>query len=261
MNIIAIGGGDKQPAINTAMEVAPGNNVLIIPTACSTEKAYNRKVSACVDFFSAMGLPNTVLHDFDEPPSKTKVEEEFGRAGLIYTIGGNMPALLNRAHSTTTIGRNLRNAVKRGVPHAGTSAGALYPFRQAHSCVSPRPAEEFWDYQYLRGLNFLNATATAHAEQYDPILAGQVTAHRTDSRMQHLINTGFPNTRIAFAIENNAALIVRDDETFALSAVAGATVHHLEWAGGVVLRTPLGDREPVSPELHDFLTRPLSPKQ
>jgi len=223
MHIVAIGGGDKEPAITSTLEYLPNPNVLIVPTACSTPNAFTKKVNACWNFFAGLGVPGVVLHDFGETPTKTEVDEMFGRAGLIYTIGGNSPHLLKTMpeHGSDVA---LVAAVKRGAVHAGVSAGALLPFKKLHSCVAKKPAEEVWDYEQLSGLGLLSAIATAHANQRDMTPDGQ----RFDSRLDHL-KANFPaDMPLGIGIENGAALIVRDEASHVLSATNTAKVHIIE---------------------------------
>ncbi len=230
MRIAAIG-GDKAPAIKTLSQSMDNANVLVIPSACSTPKSYDRKVAACVAFFESQNMQPTVLHALNETPSKTKIDHEIGSTGLIYTIGGNTPVMLqNMAEHGTDAA--IREAVLQGTPHAGVSAGALLPFRGMHSCIAKKPAEEDWEYTLFEGLDLLHATATAHADQHDPTPFGI----REDTRLEHL-SAHFPhNTDLGVGIDNGASLIIQDNESFVVSAVADARVHVL-----VPLMEGLGD--------------------
>ncbi|TAL14142.1 hypothetical protein EPN95_04010 [Patescibacteria group bacterium] len=208
MNIVAIGGGDRKPAIKKGLELAGDpSRVLIIPTAASTERSYTRKVSDTMKLFGELGINADLLHDFGEDPSTTRVQHELGRASLIFTIGGNTPYMIQKMteHGTNNL---LKKAIENGVVHVGSSAGALLPFSLAHSNVAARPAEVQWDYEYLApGVDAIYGVATAHADQHDPIPGGL----RPDSRLEALLNTFPEDINRGFAIDNNAAAIFGND--------------------------------------------------
>jgi peptidase E len=203
MNIIAIGGGDKKPAVQRGLDLSDGcSRVLIVPTAASTEGAFDRKVPAALEFFEELGAAPAILHRFEETPTKTQIEHEIGRAGLIYTIGGNTPNML-KTMSEHRSDHAIEQAIRAGKVHAGTSAGALLPFKILHSNVAKHPSKEEWDFAYLNGLGIIDAAATAHADQHDPTPYGL----RPDSRLEALMATFPESAQIGFGIENGAAAI------------------------------------------------------
>lgn len=222
MNIIAIGGGDKTPAIRHALDHLSVDKapVLLVPTACSTPASYERKIPAAKAFFEELGVEAQVLHEYGEKPSLTKVQHEIGNAGLIYTIGGNSPYMLEklREHGSDV---ELRSAIMNGKMHAGTSAGALLPFEQLHSNIAKKPTEEEWDFKILNGLGVIRAVATAHADQHDPTPRGV----REDSRLEHLTTHMPAGATLGFGIENGAALVIDDVEARVLRAKETANVH------------------------------------
>lgn len=208
MKIIAIGGGDKTPAITHALELTGEANphVLLIPSASSTSNAYNRKTNLLTDYFHELGAQTSLLHEYGEKPSEDRIAHEIGRSALIYTIGGNSPHMLKamRQHGTDVA---LSEAIRNGKIHAGTSAGALLPFELAHSNVSAQPSQEEWDFDYLPALGLIDAVATAHADKHDETPHGP----RPDSRYEALVRTFPQSVSQGYAIDNDAALVIRDD--------------------------------------------------
>lgn len=219
MHIVAIGGGDKTPIMRAVTDDLTHPDVLIVPTACSTEKSYERKVSAIQDFFDSFGMPYVVLHEFNEQPTQTKLDHEFGQAALAYVIGGNTPHLLetSRMHGTDIA---LRQHVSNGLTLAGTSAGALLPFALLHSNPAKKPAEEIWDYTFYEGLGIVPAAVAVHADQYDMTPQGL----RNESRLEHFA-AHLPQGTIGYAIENNAALEIRGDTHRVLRSEPNANVY------------------------------------
>ncbi|CAN5416377.1 hypothetical protein BH09PAT4_BH09PAT4_02250 [soil metagenome] len=203
MNILAIGGGDKTEAIRSTLNSLPdeGTRVLLIPSACSIRGAYDRKVSSLQKYFAEFGVATSVLHEFDEAPTKTRIEHELGRASMLYTIGGNAPHMMQTLESHGTDSA-IFNAIRGGKTHAGTSAGALLPFRLMHSNVSARPSKEEWDFQFLEGLGLLPGVLAVHANQHDNTPNGP----RPDSRLEHLV-ANFPlAAEFGLALDNGAAI-------------------------------------------------------
>lgn len=222
MNIIAIGGGDKSPAIRYALDnlSVDKTRALLVPSACSTSASYERKVPMAQSFFERLGVQTHILHGYSERPTLDKIQHEIGAAALIYTIGGNSLYMIDKLkeHGSDTV---LRSAILNGKMYTGTSAGALLPFEQLHSNIANKPAEEEWDFQILNGLGVIRAVATVHADQHDPTPNGL----RKDSRLEHL-STHMPSeATLGFGIDNGAALIIDDTEAHVLRSTKTANVH------------------------------------
>lgn len=225
MNIVAIGGGNKQPAIETALKASPTeqNLVTIVLTACSWSGSYNSKVPQVRQFFADFGLKTEILHEFGETPSKEKIADLLGRSSLIYTIGGNTPYML-RQFAVTGIGTALQNLLRtKPVIHAGVSAGALLPFELMHSNPSVHPSHENWDFTMLSGLGLVHGIATAHADSHDPTPYGALPYSRLDHLTSH-----FPGDHtLGLGIDNGAAVILGDTPSI-IRADPDAQVHLLE---------------------------------
>jgi peptidase E len=204
MNIVCIGGGDKNAAIDYSLDLSGMEHpqVLLIPTACSLQSSHDRKVGSLSKFFADKGLTTKILHEFGEKPGADRLAHSLGEASLIYTIGGNTPYMLNRMEASG-IDTALREAVMGGKVHVGTSAGALLPFARIHSNPSNNPGNEDWNFAYYDGLGILSGVATAHANVHDKTPIGQ----RTDSRLENLIATFPLQMPYGVAIDNGISLV------------------------------------------------------
>lgn len=227
MNIAAIGGGDKQPILHEITRNLATPNVLIVPSSCSTQKSYDRKIPACKNFFAELGLEPNVLHEFAETPSADKVAELVGSASLAYVVGGNMPYLL---HTTETHGTDRAISEKVAADDSfwlsGLSAGALWPFQLGQSCPVAAPATNEWEYAYVQGLDLIPATFGVHADKIDPHPTRQ-----NGSRLHHLVESPPQETLAAFAAENNAALVVSRQRAYVGRSLPGAKLHLVERIG------------------------------
>lgn len=226
MSIVAIGGGNREPAIRAALNQSSTehNQVLIIPTACSLPSSYSNKVSATTQFFAnTMGLPAHVLHEYGETPSVDHIEHELGKASLIYTIGGNTPYLFEKM-AQSGLDKALAATLRADTAiHAGVSAGALLPFELIHTNPSARPEKEIWDFAQLPGLGVLRGIAAAHADAHDKTPIGP----RADSRLDNLLAHFPADHALGLAIENGAGVII-GNEPRVVTATPGAHVHLIE---------------------------------
>ena len=198
MNACLIGGGLKEPLLQTAMESVDSPSALIIPSACSTRGAFDRKIVSVQAMFKELGVQSEILHEFDQAPTVTELDQKFGKHEVIYTIGGNTLNLMRllKEYGTDTY---LHNAAQTNALLAGTSAGALFPFLGMFVNPSTKPELGGWDYEIHKGLGFINAISTPHADA--------IEATQAESRYERLLKifntSGFD---FGFAIDNNAAL-------------------------------------------------------
>ena len=224
MNIIAIGGGQKENAISEALSVADNQNVLLIPSACSTETSYNKKVGLLIEFFERFGIPGVqILHGFKETPSRTQIEDMLNTSGLAYVIGGNTPHMLDtiKSHGSDT---EIAKATRNGMVLAGTSAGAILPFNKGQVNPATKPESQEWEFEYLEGLGLVDATVGVHANKKDLIIGGT----RKKSRGEYLEETVGAFSDRALAIDEGAAVSVTDSGLSVISSVPEARVRILQ---------------------------------
>lgn len=228
MRIAAIGGAPKDSILKSFVRDLDNPNALIIPSACSTESSYDKKVPVCIEMLSTLGLQATVLHDFEEIPTQTKIDHELGSASFAYVLGGNSPHMFKtlELHGTDTA---IRSAVIGGLSLAGTSAGAILPFRNAMSCPVGKPAEVEWDYAYLKGLGLIDACLTPHGDQVDPHLTEIDRGNRRDNMLRTL-----PMGMLGISIENGAALVIDNDRAYVGRARNDASLHIMQHKGDFV---------------------------
>lgn len=203
MNILSIGGGDRTKPVMQALETlpSPARDVLLIPSSCSTQGAYDRKVASAREFFHELGLGVRVLHAFNTAPTKTQLEHEIGCSAVLYGIGGNTPYMLDTMSKQQTDSM-VTQSIQNGALYMGTSAGAMLPFRTMHSNVSARPASEEWEYSFLTGLGIIPAVAAVHADKHDQTPGGL----RAESRLESLVSNFPANEKMGIAIGNDAAV-------------------------------------------------------
>ncbi|MGF7229496.1 MAG: Type 1 glutamine amidotransferase-like domain-containing protein [Candidatus Saccharibacteria bacterium] len=238
MRIAAIGGGDRRPVLEPIIAQLETPQAVIIPTACSTETSYNKKVPACAASLGELGLQTAVLHEYGEQPSADKIAELLGSASLAYVIGGNTPYLLKNL-ALQGSNQALIEFAERDGWLTGLSAGALLPFARGMSCPAAKPAETPWEYEYVHGLGVIPAAVTAHANQIDPHPSRQEQA----TRMDYFERTLPADTPIGFALENNAALVIDGSRAHVARALPEAALHVVRY--GETL-TDLRDDEQLS---------------
>ncbi len=239
MNIIAIGGGEKEKAISQALAAADNQNVLLIPSACSTETSYSKKVGLLVEYFHKFGIPGVqVLHGYDETPSRAQIEDMFGESGMAYVIGGNTPYMLDtiKNHGTDV---EIANATRNGMVLAGTSAGAILPFRHGQVNPATKPALQEWEFEYREGLGIVDATVGVHAGKKDAVIGG----FREKTRGEYLEETVGSISDTALAIDEGAAVSVTESGLSVITSSPDARVRILQKGKK---NTTLGDGDTFS---------------
>ena len=232
MQLVCIGGGDKTLAIKNGLERSNGSNVLLVPSACSTLASHNKKVGACLRFFEQFGIVASVLHGAGTAPSAEESAHKFGAASLVYTIGGNMPTLQRRIDEYDIRRHYLECAPSTVL--AGTSAGALLPFKLGQSCVAARPSEVEWEYEYCEGLGIVPAVAAVHANQIDPTPSGP----RNMDRFGYLINSFPAQFRHGIALDDDASVLIDEQTGVVIKSSANAQVRLLRSTNsGVVIES------------------------
>jgi peptidase E len=231
MHALLIGGGEKDTMLDSALNAVDSPSVLIIPSACSTERSYNTKVPNTIAMFARFQLAAKVLHGFGETPTATMIEEMFGDDNVFYTIGANLPRLLEnlRLHKTDQALKSAAQSDDKLL--AGTSSGALYVFNKMHSVPVPDHTVAGWDFKVLNGLDVVHAAAAVHANVQEP--TKDIT--RLEDFRRRFEDTGLT---YGFAIENNAALYITGDSASVLRSNPAAEVHLLHSSeDGIIAQT------------------------
>jgi len=224
MNIVSIGGGEKDKAMRHALSVANNQNVLLVPSACSTEASYNKKVGLLVAYFQRFSIPDVqILHGYNETPSHSQIEDLVHSSGLAYVIGGNTPYMLDtiKSHGSD---RQIAEATKNGMVLSGTSAGAILPFHHGQVNPAKHPEAEAWDFEYVDGLGLIDATIGVHADKKDAVING----HREKTRGEYLEESFAVIDDTAIAVDEGAAVSVTDTGLHVITAHPKAKVRILQ---------------------------------
>lgn len=237
MNVLSIGGGQKEPILREAIGDFDNPEVLIIPSSCSTETAYERKVGNCIKLFDRLGLPNVVLHGYAETPTETQIDQSFGRANVLYVIGGNAPYMMRTLAAQGT-DQTIKETVGNGALLSGTSAGALLPFKMGYSCPAVAPAKEEWEYAFIPGLDLLDAAVTTHADKRDPAPAGELPENRL-----RYFSADIPEGVLGIGLDNSAALYIRGGSGRILRSAPGAEVYVIDPAAENGTAAPIQDSD------------------
>lgn len=204
-SLCLIGGGEADPFLHTMLELQDQPNVLVVPSACTKQESYDRKVPPTLAMFEDKGVPTTVLHNFGKDPSTTQMEEKIGRANLIYTIGGYTPEL--RSFLTRTgFDAYLIQASEGGKTLCGKSAGALLAFEMGQS----DPTSTLYNnadpnsYAYIPMLGLIKSLGIVHADQ--------INKPRNVPRIDAAIDDDLAGEDTAIAMSNDAALITSNNQ-------------------------------------------------
>lgn len=227
-HVVAIGGGNKELALKTALDQtgAEKPRVLLIPTACSTPTSYDKKVPTVTAEFQQLGAHVMTLHPQGELPSQEQVEDAIGSSDALYTIGGNSPHMLREMHKPLderghTLAEQIGAAILRGKTHIGTSAGALLPFESflSNTRASGQTVPE--DFQILEGLPILRGVATAHGNKFDMRPHLPESPSRREVLQSYLASLRTPG----ISIDEGAAVIFGREQGVITSGASG--VHTL----------------------------------
>lgn len=208
------GGKKAKEHLPWAIEQLNDPNVLIIPTASSTPRSYDRKVGGYVDFFRGKGLNTDVLHALGERPTKTEIQHKLGKASMIYVPGGHTPTLLAEWDKIDIHDSLVSFTKEPGRIYAGASAGAIAVFSYGLVCPAKNTATEAWDFQIDEGSGLVRAYATVHADS--------VEATKNKRRVDYFTDYGDHILDIlpGVSIDNQASLLI-DDGRIKANYIAG----------------------------------------
>lgn len=180
--------------------------VLTIGTAEPSLEWYNEFVELTQEKFGKLGATVVNLHEFGQAPSEQEAIDKISRANTIWVAGGDTLHMIDfwKEHD---IDQLLRNAAESGTVMSGGSAGMLSWMSQGHSdSLSYRVAEgEDWDYIFVPGLGYIDATACPH---FDSVRSSNSEPRKLDFIRKYMAkaNNALPKTAIGF--DNMAALVI-----------------------------------------------------
>ena len=222
--IVAIGGGSigrKGPATTTPIDQAvidltgkKNPRALFLPTAQRDPEDY---IQAFVTQYQKLGCQTDTLYLYDKMPSRSQIDNFLEEADLIYVGGGNALRMLNRWRQLG-IDHLLCQAHARGTVLAGISAGAICWFTAGLTdCwhLDHNPATAL----VAKGLNLIPGLCNPHyhTETWRPDRVKQVLQKRP---------------MISLGIDDNAALVVEDQEFSILTTQSEAWAYRTFWRQG-----------------------------
>lgn len=227
-HIISIGGGSiraarKRPpqttAIDEAIVRATGKRrprALFIPTASRDDEDYR---DAFVEQYGKrLGCRVEQLLLECDRPSRKLLRERILNADLIYVGGGNTLRMMKLWRQLGVV-RYLNQARKSGCVQAGLSAGAICWFRYGNSDSRSYSNPDDATLIRVSGLDYVNATCCPH---YD-------AEKNREPDLRHMM-TRTPG--VAVALDNCAAIEIKDDQYRILTSKRGAHAYRVYWSAG-----------------------------
>lgn len=236
--IVAIGGGEigrpGYPVDTTeidrhiiALSEKKKPRVLFLPTASGDSPGYYESFRK--HYGGRLGCATDVLNLYDKP-GETTVEQAILSTDIIYVGGGNTLKMMMQWRRTG-VDKLLVRAYQNGTILTGLSAGAICWFNAGLSDSRKFTSNgKTWNYINVRGLKLKDILLCPH---YD------VETERQPALKNSLQNTA----RIAIAIDNCAALEIKDDTFRILSSKSGAKAHKAYWQDG---KYSVDDLEPTT---------------
>lgn len=234
-HIISIGGGriratGKRPpqttAIDEAIVQATGKRrprALFIPTASLDDEEYR---DAFVEQYGQLlGCRVDQLLLYRDRPSWKALRERILNADLIYVGGGNTLRMMKLWRQLGVV-RYLNQARKQGCVQAGLSAGAICWFRFGNS--DSRSYSSPGDATLIRvtGLDYVDATCCPH---YD-------AEKNREPGLRHMMTR---TAGVAVALDNCAAIEIKNDQYRILTSKRGARAYRVYWSAGVYYKERL----------------------
>lgn len=244
--LVAIGGGRlstwETARINQAIVRLTGRKrprALFIPTASGEPRDY-------IEFFHTvygkrLGCRVEVLYLLkkQDRPSAAAMKRMILAADLIYVGGGNTLRML-KLWRKLGIDRWLKQAYANGTVCSGLSAGAICWFRYGSSDSRRFSNPKNWSLIRLKGLDFIPATASPHHL-------------REKNRRGMLVKIMQRTPGVGLALDDCAAIIIKDGGYRVLATKSGATVHRVFRRNGSVQYLPVVKSQTFKP-LKDLLS-------
>ncbi len=234
-NIIAIGGGklmvpkhrEPQTSLIDQSIVQQVNRkspkVLFIPTASEDNVDYCEAFRN--QYEKRLGCPVEELLLYRDRPSNRKIQMLISQSDIIYVGGGNTLRMMNLWRKLG-VDKALDKARKRGAVLCGLSAGAICWFRQGNSDSRKFKDESNKTLIKVTGLNYADVLMCPH---YD------VEKHRQPALKAMMKTT----QGIAVALENCAALHIKDDQWRILSSKKNKKAYLIYWQHGEYVKQAL----------------------
>lgn len=213
LNMVASGAGSRvlenaPEILEEAIELSGAEKpvVLTIGTAEPTQDWYDEFITLTQDRFGALGATVVNLHEFGQAPSEQEAIDKISNADTIWVAGGDTLHMVDfwKEHG---IDHLLRSAAESGTVMSGGSAGMLSWMNQGHSdSMEYRVGKgEYWDYIFVPGLGYIDATACPH---FDSLRADNSEPRKLDFIRKYMAkaNNALPETAIGF--DNMAALVI-----------------------------------------------------
>jgi len=234
-NIIAIGGGKIMvPAHREAQTLSIDQSivqqvkrkspkVLFIPTASEDNVEYCEAFRK--QYEERLGCSVQELLLYRDRPSNRKIQMLISESDIIYVGGGNTLRMMNLWRQLG-VDKCLDKARKRGAVLCGLSAGSICWFRQGNSDSRKFKDETNKTLIKVTGLNYADVLMCPH---YD------VEKHR-----QPALKAMMKTTRgVAVALENCAALHIKDDKYRILASKRNKKAYLVYWKQGKYVKQAL----------------------
>ncbi|MDU5083203.1 Type 1 glutamine amidotransferase-like domain-containing protein [uncultured Tissierella sp.] len=224
--IVAIGGGEiskletwviDEYIVKSAGKVNP--KALFIPTASNEPQGY-------IDIFNdiygkRLGCKIDVLYLINGNLSDIEIRSKILSADIIYVGGGDTVKMMEVWRSKK-VDEYLKEAYEAGIVLSGLSAGSMCWFRYGHGDSDlSRNKDGWWDYQRIDGLSFIDAI---HCPHYN-----EKGGEGFDEIMKTFEGIGI-------AIENNCALVIKDDKFKILKSDEKSNAYKLYKLNGIVYK-------------------------
>lgn len=218
--IIAIGGGEigragypiettkiDKEIIKLAGKKTP--NFLFIPTASNDSELYIKTVEKY--FGSQLGCKVKPLCLVKNPPAVAEIKKIIFGSDIIYVGGGNTFKML-KIWRKLGVDKILEEAYKSGIVLSGLSAGAICWFSYGSSDLGKVKNSANGVYKKIKGLGFLNFTASPHHI-------------REKGRRGALIKIMRKTSGVGLAIDDCAAFEVVNDKYRVIMSKPNAKIH------------------------------------
>jgi dipeptidase E len=221
-NIIAIGGGNiktgETKTIDQIIVEQSGKSsphVLFIPTASSDNPDYIKTVT---EHFESLNCIVDSLKLITEKPSQEMIAHKIASADIIYVGGGNTLKMM-RQWRKLGVDNLLAQARSRGAILCGLSAGSICWFAYGNS-DSRKFKNPSADLIRVTGLGFIDAL---HCPHY----------HKEADRKLSLKEMTRKTRNLAIALDDGAAIHVKDIGYRILQSLPGAHAYKIYWHNGV----------------------------